>query len=118
MADWCTVFGVVNVPCEPLFSFVEPIKPLLGPDPEHAWIVDAKGENIAVAETVGIINLFFIHGDRVSVVFIEARFSTDPHKALIVLDNGIPGVLRQALFDGEMTEPKLIFQCVKRYKEA
>jgi hypothetical protein len=51
------------------------------------------------------------HDELVAVVAVQAVLGAEPHEAAGVLDNGLDGVLREAVGDGEMAEGDAVLLC-------
>src|SRR5690606_38090741 len=87
---------------------VEAVQPAReGPDPAVPVGVLMERGDVAARERRGIEGVVAENDELVTVVAVEPVLRPDPHEPLPVLEEGVDGVLREPVLDGEVAKADL-----------
>ena len=87
---------------------LHPVQPAVkGADPEIAPAIFKQALDRIVGDTGAVGRIGHINGHRITVILVQPVFGAEPHKSTPVLQNGVNGVLGEAVLDGQVFEVQI-----------
>ena len=67
--------------------------------PEIVLLILSDGSDAIVGERIGIVELIPEDFEIITIIPVESIISTEPHEAIVVLENTSHGIIRKAFVD-------------------